>query len=63
MYFPIAKKANNFKTFQAMTTDLASFPKKYLETFWSRVDVYVNIDVAAGNQVLTAMFFLIGFFP
>ena len=40
-----------------MTTDLASFPKKYLETFWSRVDVYVNIDLAAGNQVLTAMFF------
>lgn len=47
-----------------MTTDLASFPKKYLETFWSRVDVYVNTDVDAGNQVLTAMFFfLIGFFP
>ena len=40
-----------------MTTDLASFPKKYLETLWSRVDVYVNIDLAAGNQVLTAMFF------
>ena len=47
-----------------MTTDLASFPKKYLETLWSRVDVYVNIDLAAGNQVLTAMFFfLIGFIP
>ena len=58
------KKLITSKPFKVWPPTWLLFPKKYLETLWSRVDVYINIDLAAGNQVLTAMFFfLIGFFP
>ena len=46
---PTAKKFNNVKNVQAMTT------KRFLGTFQSRLDVYVNIDVTRVS-VLAAMF-------
>ena len=47
---PTAKKFNNVKNVQAMTTKrfLGTFP--FLGTFQSRRDVYVNIDVTRATE-------------
>ena len=52
---PTAKKFNNVKNVQAMTTKRFLGTFLFLGTFQSRLDVYVNIDVTRVS-VLAAMF-------
>ena len=49
---PLARKLNNFKTVQNMTTKLGEFAKKFLGTCLSHRDVYINNNNNNNNNIL-----------